>query len=124
MTTIDLRNSQHKDHRKWMGILDFYVDEIKVFCNRLNDVEANNSSLFSILEHTKEYRSILEKKILSIQRLREAIKDHEHSLSIMEAPQQEEIWDHEKIRTQLQLFITDFESLKQNFRGFISHHIG
>lgn len=124
MTENNIRNSQHKDHRKWIGILDFYVDEIQIFYNRLNDVEAHNSSLYSILEHTNEYRRILEKKVLSIRQLREAIKVHEHSLSKEVDKSIEENWNHEEIRKELQLFISKFESLKQHFRGFVSHHMG
>ena len=123
MSDFELAFIQHRDHRDWMSQLKFYQDEIGVFQNELGEILFNHVDLFSVLEHFEEYKSIFHRKLERISEIRKQIILHERLLARGKQDYIEGLWDHEETRDQFDKFVSDFEELKKNFRGFVSHQI-
>lgn len=123
MATTNSIEFHHKEHREWISSLDFYQDEIRIFQKELEKVLFEFPDLYSIIEHVDEYQNILSKKISQVSDFRIQIILHERHLTDRESINELDIWGHAEIRRKLEKFVTDFEKLKVNFRGFVSKHL-
>ena len=123
MTTTNSIEFHHKEHREWISSLDFYQDEIGIFQKELEKVLFEFPDLYSIIEHVDEYQNILSKKLSQISGFRIQIILHERHLTDRESINELDLWGHAKIRGEFEKFVTDFEKLKVNFRGFVSKHL-
>jgi hypothetical protein len=113
------RNALHQEHREWLSQLDFYQDEIKIFQNELCGVIQQHPDYLHMIEHVDEYRSILLRKLQRIDDLRHTIMLHERQL-VKEEPQDEH--EHDEVRSTMEHFVQAFESMKANFRRFVSRN--
>lgn len=109
----------HQEHRAWLSQLDFYQDEIKIFQNELCSVIQEHPDYLQKIEHVDEYRAILLRKLQRIDDLRHAIMLHERQLVGTALPSED---DHDDVRSELENFIRNFESMKVNFRRFVSRN--
>ncbi len=123
MATINLTQIHHQEHRDWISSLDFYQDKIRIFQKELEKVLFEFSDLYSIIEHVDEYQRILFKKLNQISHFRRQIILHERHLADSNSFNEEDLWGHMETREKLEEFISDFEKLKKNFRGFVSKHL-
>ena len=116
----DQQTKMHKDHISWLKSLDFYSDEIKFFEKELTHVvNANNDSL-SKIEHVEEYQKILEKKIITLEEIREEIK-YQQKILTMDEILPENLQYHLILKEKFQNFVNYFEELKPSFKRFSSH---
>lgn len=116
-------NLLHAEHIDWIGQLDFFQYEIKVFETELVRVLNQHADQLSIIEHVDEYRGILNRKLEHIEGFRRQIALHEKQLAGNEhIDNHGGIEVHEALRIQIQDFHADFENMKSSFRRFISRN--
>lgn len=113
----------HKEHREWISSLNFYQDEIRIFQKELEKVLFEYPDLYSIIEHVDEYQHILSKKLSQVSSFRRQIILHERHLTNSKSINESDLWGHTETREKLEEFITNFEKMKVNFRGFVSKHL-
>lgn len=113
----------HADHSDWIGQLDFFQYEIKVFETELVRVLNQHADQLSIIEHVDEYRRILNRKLEHIEGFQRQIALCEKQLAgDQHIDNHVDIEEHEALRVQIQHFHTDFENMKASFRRFISRN--
>lgn len=123
MTTSNSIQFYHQEHREWISSLDFYQDQIHIFQKELEKVLFEFSDLYSIIEHVDEYQKILFKKLNQMSHFRRQIILHERHLADSNSFNQNDLWSHMETKEKLEEFISNFEGLKKNFRGFVSKHL-
>lgn len=109
---------ENKFYRKWLGELDFYEDEIRIFEKKLNDLVDKHPKLFSIVEHVEEYEKIFDKKLSKIKNMRESIMAKKKVFST-ESDEDE----FREIQGLVNQFVENFENLKKSFKRFLSKNM-
>ena len=117
---IKISDLHHKEHLKWLRLLDFYQEQILIFQEDLLLTFHRHPKYWSITEHVNEYRRIFLKKLKSIDDLR-------HEIILSEKQLSEELYkatlltvEGVKTRRRMDKFIEKFELLKKSFRKFIA----
>jgi hypothetical protein len=112
---------QHRQHLEWLSKLDFYREQIAIFQNELQQVVREHPQLLSIIEHVDEYRSILIRKKIHLEQLRQKIQEEQQAL--LSGGQEAKGQDaHLMLSADLQDFFDEMESLKPTFRRFVAYN--
>ena len=109
----------HHEHLEWSSKLDFYQEEISTVQHGLQQVVQENPELLSKIEHVDEYRSILIRKKIHLEQLRQNIRAEEQLLLSGEEGCNE---THDALAASVQDFFDEMESLKPTFRRFVAHN--
>ena len=115
---------QHEENKEWMSSLLFYLDEINIMRNRLEEIASKNNSkeIVADIEHFQN-QIILQKD--NIDTFKHAINldndliDAEIKKNDV-ALERRSLADHSKIREDIQSFEHVFTSFKHEFNVFLS----
>lgn len=116
-------NALHKDHVHWMGQLDFYQDEIKIFQQRLFTAILEADHSVSTEEHVEEYRELFFLNLKRIDDIRHLILQHELMIKREGRESFDRNHDHDHLREQMEHLEAAFMDLRARFKAFASHHI-
>jgi hypothetical protein len=116
--------SQHYEHTEWLNKLSFYVDEISVMQNRIEEIAKKNTAkeVKIKIEHFQNQLLIQKKNIDALKR---HIKDDERLLqdNIMKnetAVDHRKIEDHLAERKDIEDFENNFNNLRKEFNLFLA----
>ena len=123
MLQTSIPEFQHKEHKEWLGKIDFYQDQIKIFQKELSMVIHQHPDLFSVIEHVDEYRNILLKKLGKLDDLRRQIILHEKKVAEDINTDAIGLWDHLEVRKQINAFEKQYEKQRKRFRKFVARQI-
>jgi hypothetical protein len=116
-------NELHKDHKTWLGELDFYQDEIKFFQQKLFTAILDNDHSPMTEEHVQEYRDLFFLTLKRIDDARHLILRHEMMIKREGRESFDPNHDHDHLREQMAHLETSLMDLRKRFKAFASHHI-
>ena len=119
---LRISNLQHKEHLRWLKLLDYYEDQIRIFQQELLLTFHRHTSYWSILEHVQEYRRIFLKKLESIDELRHQTILREKLLTEQLNSEEKELLLSEDLPRKIEKFNRHFDALKISFRSFIARN--
>jgi hypothetical protein len=94
-------NELHKDHKTWLGELDFYQDEIKFFQQKLFTAILDNDHSPMTEEHVQEYRDLFFLTLKRIDDARHLILRHEMMIKREGRESFDPNHDHDHLREQM-----------------------
>ena len=112
----------HQANKAAMQSLEFHKHQLETFRKELQLVIDSHPDALSLVEHVEEYRSIFLKKSVILDEIATRIKTFEHQLvEGMEGINARE--EFENIQSLQRDFAHRFDTLKKNFRRFVSHNM-
>lgn len=117
----------HFEHKSWLNEIAFWLDEIKSFQNRMEEIEARWTDDMVLAELGQfQNQMIIHKN--RIEQLREEIEAHEHSIAetideVNEAVDRIGFRYHLDMREKIETERVMFHDLKKRFFSFLSKYM-
>lgn len=127
MDTIVNNANLHFEHKNWLNEIAFWMDEIKSFQNRMDEIEARWSDDM-VLAELGQFQNQMIIHTSRIDQLRDEIRAHEHSIAenideLHEAIDRVGFRYHLDMREKMDTERVMFHDLKKRFFSFLSKYM-
>ncbi|MBL7473020.1 hypothetical protein [Robertkochia sediminum] len=127
MDTLVTNANLHFEHKSWLNEIAFWMDEIRSFQNRMEEIEERWTDNMVLAELGQfQNQMIIHKN--RIEKLREEIEAHEHSIAetidkVNEAVDRIGFRYHLDMREKIETERVMFHDLKKRFFSFLSKYM-
>lgn len=127
MDTLVTNANLHFEHKSWLNEIAFWIDEIRSFQNRMDEIEERWTDNMVLAELGQfQNQMIIHKN--RIEKLREEIHAHEHSIAetideVNEAVDRIGFRYHLDMREKIETERVMFHDLKKRFFSFLSKYM-
>jgi hypothetical protein len=126
-TQVLYNEDLHLEHKQWNMELNFWIDELKTFENRLNELVTKwtDMEVLATLDHYQNQFYIHKAKIVE---LKERIEGHELSMARHYEAEEDvldrvEISGHLQLREQMETEREMYHELKKDFYKFLTQYM-
>lgn len=127
MDTLVNNANLHFEHKSWLNEIAFWMDEIKSFQNRMDEIESRWSDDM-VLAELGQFQNQMMIHTSRIDQLRDEIRAHEHSIAenideLNEAVDRVGFRYHLDMREKMETERVMFHDLKKRFFSFLSKYM-